>query len=86
MGGFTAWKAAGLAVEAGESHMVPAEYGQPVRQDDWIVDGEAILARQAAGGLCLINALSSSSIGARVPTMAGQAILLAQRVSPGAHF
>ena len=31
-GGFTAWKAAGLAVEAGESHMVPAEYGQPVRR------------------------------------------------------
>ena len=57
-GGLSAWKAAGLAVEAGESRKVAAEYGQPVRQDHWFVDGEAILSRQVAGGLCLINALS----------------------------
>jgi thiosulfate/3-mercaptopyruvate sulfurtransferase len=57
-GGLPAWKAAGLAVEAGETGKVAAEYGEPVRQDDRFVDGEAILARQAAGGLCLINALS----------------------------
>ena len=41
-----------------ESRKVAAEYGQPVRQDHWFVDGEAILSRQVAGGLCLINALS----------------------------
>jgi len=58
-GGLSAWKAAGLAVEAGESRKVAAEYGQPVRQDHWFVDGEAILSRQVAGGLCLINALSA---------------------------
>ena len=57
-GGLSAWKAAGLAVEAGESRKVAAEYGQPVRQDHWFVDGEAILSRQVSGGLCLINALS----------------------------
>ena len=56
-GGLSAWKAAGLAVEA-EKVKVAAEYGQPVRQDHWFVDGEAILSRQVAGGLCLINALS----------------------------
>jgi len=66
-GGFAAWQAGGYPTEQGKSPVRPVHYEANTRRDERFVDGEAILAAQAAGQLCLINALSAQQFRGEGP-------------------
>jgi thiosulfate/3-mercaptopyruvate sulfurtransferase len=70
-GGLAAWRARGLAVEAGERRYAPAALRAQPRRDLW-ADKAQVLAAIGDGAVCTINALSAAVHSGEAPTNYGR--------------